>query len=91
MKRRDSVPSRLSPKEESEVMTVSEVASYLKCHPSTVYRFLTRRALPAFRLGGGWRFLRSEVDKWINEQHARPRAPQKPKDSGRKRGGKRKR
>ncbi len=46
-------------------MTLNEVATYLRCHPSTVSRLLKAGGLPAFRLGGDWRFLRSEIDKWI--------------------------
>jgi excisionase family DNA binding protein len=53
-------------------MTVSEVAAYLNCHPSTVYRFLKGGELPAFHLGGDWRFLRTELDKWIAERQVRP-------------------
>jgi excisionase family DNA binding protein len=54
--------------DESQVMTVPEVATYLKCHPSTVYRLLKAGYLPGVRLGGGWRFLRSEVDKWVADR-----------------------
>ena len=39
-----------------KVMTVLEVAHYLRCHPSTVYRALRRGDLPAFRIGSDWRF-----------------------------------
>ena len=79
------VPSRSSPQQKSDVMTLSEVAAYLNCHPSTVYRLLEGGELPAFRLGGDWRFLRSEVDKWIAARQVQPHAPAKP--SGKKRKG----
>jgi excisionase family DNA binding protein len=58
MSRRKAALSKLGPHE--TVMTLSEVATYLRCHPSTVYKLLKAHALPAFRLGGDWRFLRSE-------------------------------
>jgi excisionase family DNA binding protein len=51
------------------VMTLHEVASYLRCHESTVYRLTKRGELPAFRLGAEWRFLKSNVDKWIFSSH----------------------
>ena len=70
------------------MMTVSSVAAYLRCHSSTVYRLLKRGQLPAFRFGGDWRFLRSEVDKWVTERQVRPYALEK--SGGRKRGPKRK-
>jgi len=43
----------------SDVMTVKEVARYLNCHPYTVHRLLRQRAIPSFRVGGGWRLRRS--------------------------------
>jgi len=65
------------------MMTVREVALYLKCHSSTIYRLIKAGDLPRFRLGGDWRFLRSEVDKWIAEMQARPYAPRRHGGRGR--------
>jgi excisionase family DNA binding protein len=76
MNRRKAAPSGLSPQENSEIMTMAEVAKLLKCHPSTVYRLVRISDLPAFRLGSDWRFLHSEIDKWIERQR-RPYGPRK--------------
>jgi excisionase family DNA binding protein len=46
------------------VMTVGEVAQLLRCHPSTIYRLLKRREIPAFRVGTDWRFNLEEIDRW---------------------------
>jgi len=46
-------------------MTLQDVADYLHCHYGTAYRLAQRGDIPSFRLGGNWRFLRSEVDHWI--------------------------
>jgi excisionase family DNA binding protein len=54
--------------DESKVMTLAEAADYLHCHYSTIYRLVRYGDLPAFRLGGNWRFLRSELEKWIAAQ-----------------------
>ncbi len=62
---------KATPSEKPEVMTVQELAGYLNCHPSTVYRLLKEEELPCFRLGGDWRFLRSEIDRWIASQQDR--------------------
>jgi excisionase family DNA binding protein len=43
-------------------MTVPEVSAYLKIHPSTVYRLLRRHQIPAFRIGGDWRFNVDAID-----------------------------
>jgi excisionase family DNA binding protein len=50
------------------VMKVKDVARYLGVHPTTVYRLLKDRALPAFRVGSDWRFTRDAIDDWIRGQ-----------------------
>ena len=47
-----------------EVLTAPELAKYLKVHPSTIYRLLKARKLPAFRIGSDWRFNREHIDEW---------------------------
>jgi len=51
--------------EESAVMTLQQVADYMRCSHVTVYRLARQGEIPDFRFGGGWRFLKSEIDKWI--------------------------
>ena len=53
---------------ETDIMTVREVADYLNCHYSTIYRLLGNGAIPAFRLGADWRFRRADIEQWIKEQ-----------------------
>jgi len=48
----------------SKLMTVKEVADYLKLHPTTIYHMLKRGELPAFRVGSDWRFNIEEIDAW---------------------------
>ncbi len=50
-------------------MTLHEVAQFLRCHESTVYRLTKRGEIPAFRLGSEWRFLRSKIEQWIAKCH----------------------
>ena len=50
-----------------EVMTVKEVADYLRLAESTVYRLVKRGSLPGRKLGGNWRFSRKNLDKWLIE------------------------
>jgi excisionase family DNA binding protein len=52
----------------SEIMNIAQVAEYLHTHPSTIYRLLKRRKIPAFRLGSDWRFWRADIEKWIAAQ-----------------------
>lgn len=50
-----------------EILTLDEVAAYLKAGKRTVYRLAQKGEIPAFKLGGTWRFRRSELDAWIAE------------------------
>ena len=43
------------------VMTLEEVAAYLRVHQSTVYRLLKAQSSPAFKLGSDWRFNRESI------------------------------
>lgn len=51
--------------EPDPVMTVSEVAAYLKIAESTVYRLVKEGRLPGRKVGGAWRFSRRELEKWL--------------------------
>lgn len=48
-----------------EILTIDEVATYLKAGKRTVYRLASSGKIPAFKLGGTWRFRRTELDQWI--------------------------
>jgi len=52
---------------DGEILTLEEVAAYLKAGKRTVYRLAQKGEIPAFKLGGTWRFRRSELDIWIAE------------------------
>lgn len=51
-----------------EIMTVKEVASYLKVAEKTAYRLASQGELPCFKVGGSLRFEKSDIEKWINEK-----------------------
>lgn len=51
-----------------EIMTIKELAAYLKVTEKSLYRLLSNSKLPAFKVGGAWRFRREEIDKWIKTQ-----------------------
>ena len=55
---------------DDEIFTLDEVAVYLKAGKKTVYRLAQQGAIPGFKLGGTWRFRRSELDRWIAAQIA---------------------
>lgn len=52
------------------IFTLEEVAAYLKVGKRTVYRLAAAKKIPAFKVGGTWRFPRQEIDQWIKRQTA---------------------
>jgi excisionase family DNA binding protein len=61
-----------------KVITVPELALYLRVHTSTVYRHLKRGDIPAFKLGRDWRFNIESIDEWRLRQETSERAPVEP-------------
>ena len=53
---------------EDEILTLDEVAAYLKAGKRTVYRLAAAKKIPAFKVGGTWRFSRAEISQWIQQQ-----------------------
>lgn len=51
-----------------EILTLKEVAEYLKLAEKTAYRLAAERKLPGFKVGGSWRFKREDIEAWIDEQ-----------------------
>ncbi len=50
--------------ERASILTLENVAEYLRVHPSTIYRMLKRKQLPAFKIGRDWRFNVESIDRW---------------------------
>lgn len=51
---------------ESNILTLQEVAKYLKVNKKTIYRMVKNREIPAFRVRSEWRFKKEAIDKWID-------------------------
>lgn len=60
-----------------EILTLEEAAAFLKAGKRTLYRFAQRGQIPAFKLGGTWRFRRSEIERWIDQNSNRYPSPAK--------------
>ena len=52
----------------NKVMTVSELAKYLHVNPVWASRKAMAGELPAFKVGNRWRFLKGDIDLWIQGQ-----------------------
>jgi excisionase family DNA binding protein len=50
-----------------EVMTLEEVANYLRVTTKTIYRLIDRRAIPARKVGRQWRFDKALIDTWLRQ------------------------
>jgi excisionase family DNA binding protein len=69
--------------EMAPVLTVRNVAEYLHVHPSTIYRLVKKRQLPAFRVGSDWRFNRESIDRWrADAEHSQAPVNHSPDNSG---------
>lgn len=56
-----------------EILTIHELSAYLKLNEKTAYRLAAKGDIPGFKVGGSWRFRKSEIDRWIKQkekQHA---------------------
>ncbi len=52
----------------AELMTVGELADYLRVTKKTIYRLLEQDNIPATKVGQQWRFDRALIDQWL--QHS---------------------
>lgn len=52
----------------AELLTVEEIAAYMRLPHSTVYKLAQEGKLPGFKVGRHWRFRREAVLQWIQEQ-----------------------
>jgi excisionase family DNA binding protein len=51
-----------------EILIIKQVAEYLKVTERTIYRLAAAKKIPAFKVGGTWRFSRADIERWINQQ-----------------------
>ncbi|MFH1664809.1 MAG: helix-turn-helix domain-containing protein [Candidatus Omnitrophota bacterium] len=54
----------------NSVMTIGEVAEYLKMKVGTIYKHAQDNKIPAFKVGSKWRFTKETIDEWIRKQEA---------------------
>lgn len=47
------------------IMTVKELASYLRLHESSIYRICQSGSIPAYKVGRSLRFRKEEIDAWL--------------------------
>ena len=50
-----------------EVMTVDELAAYLKIPKSTLYKLVREGQIPSQKVGRHWRFRKETIDRWLDQ------------------------
>lgn len=67
--------------ESREVMNIRQASQYLGVSADTLYKYVNEQKIPAFKLGNRWRFKKSKLDQWMEEQstEAEPQAKKKAK------------
>lgn len=64
--------------DENEIMTIEEVADYLRVSERTVYEWAKKGEVPCGKIGTSWRFKRSEIQKWVDRRLGKPLAVDSP-------------
>ena len=59
--------SSTTKKDHITILTVHEVAEYLRMSEAKVYRLANGRHLPAIRIGKSWRFRKDLLDRWLSQ------------------------
>jgi len=50
------------------LMTLDEVAKYLRMKEVTIYKHAQEGKIPGFKVGSKWRFKKTTIDKWIADK-----------------------
>ena len=54
-----------------QLMTIDEVARYMRVSRFTIYRLAKNHFIPATKIGRQWRFQKEEIDRWVKDQSFR--------------------
>ena len=71
-------PEIQHPAPPDEILTLKDVAAYLKLAERTVYLYAQTGKIPGIKIGSAWRFRRSEIDQWLDEQRRITESSTKP-------------
>lgn len=51
-----------------EILTIDELATYLKIPKSTLYKLVREKRIPSQKIGRHWRFRKGAIDRWLEER-----------------------
>lgn len=66
---------------EEDILTIEEVAKYLRVSERTVYDWAQKGEIPSGKIGTVWRFKKSEIEKWVNERLSSNQRKEEPAQS----------
>ena len=72
-------PVEVAEETRPRVMTVTELAQYLRISKASVYRLVRRKQIPASNVGRQLRFRRDAIDHWLEEKESRHYQPRPPR------------
>ncbi|HAT8692467.1 TPA: helix-turn-helix domain-containing protein [Legionella pneumophila] len=52
-----------------DIMLIKELAEYLKINEKTAYKYAAEGKIPAFKVGGAWRFRRDDIERFTKGQY----------------------
>lgn len=52
----------------SEILTIDELAAYLKISKSTLYKLVREGKIPSQKVGRHWRFKKTAIDRWLEDR-----------------------
>ena len=52
---------------EDRWLSITEICKYLGVSNDTVYKWIDKHGMPAFRMGRLWKFKKEQVDAWVEE------------------------
>ncbi|HVO78765.1 MAG TPA: helix-turn-helix domain-containing protein [Candidatus Bathyarchaeia archaeon] len=58
-----------------EVMNIRQASQYLGVSPDTLYKYVSEDRIPAFKLGNRWKFKKSLLDTWMEDQSLNSEVP----------------
>ena len=61
-----------------EVMDIRQASEYLGISGDTLYRYASEGFIPAFKLGNRWRFKKSRIYEWMDQQSSASLMPAQP-------------
>lgn len=59
---------RMPKKQVDTVMTIEDLAAYLKLSKSTLYKLCQEGKVPGQKVGRHWRFHKAVIDRWLGDQ-----------------------